>query len=168
MIKKALLFLLWLIIWALLSWPPNLRYMLAGCVTALAATFMTFDIASGGTSARKDVSWPVRCLWFIVYVGVFLWECLKANIDVAWRVVHPHRPIRPGTIKVKTSLKSDIGLTLLSNSITLTPGTTTIDIDRESGIIYVHWLCVKEDYDPSSMRLKVVDKFENILKRIFE
>ncbi|MFA5085679.1 MAG: Na+/H+ antiporter subunit E, partial [Candidatus Omnitrophota bacterium] len=69
---------------------------------------------------------PLRYLWLVYYVVIFLWECLKANIDVAFRVIHPYLPIRPGTVKIKTSLRSDIGLTFLANSLTLTPGNTTI------------------------------------------
>ena len=111
---------------------------------------------------------PMRYLWFIYYAVVFLWECVKANIDVAYRVLHPDLPIRPGTVKIKTGLTSDIALTFLATSVTLTPGTTTVDIDKDRGYIYVHWLYVKEGYDRSSMKLAVVGKFENILKRIFE
>ena len=95
---------------------------------------------------------------------VFIWECFKANIDVAYRVLHPKLPIRPGTVKVKVSLKSDIGLTFLANSVTLTPGTTTVDIDKPNGYLYVHCLSVKD----GAVRLPVVSRFENILKRIFE
>ena len=87
---------------------------------------------------------------------------------MAYRVIHPDLPIRPGTIKVKTDLKSDVGLTLLANSITLTPGTTTVDIDKEKGLIYIHWLYIRDDYDKTAMKLKVVEKFENILRKIFE
>jgi len=61
-------------------------------------------------------------------------------------------------------LKSNIGLTFLANSITLTPGTTCIDVDKENGCIYVHWLFIKDD----AGRLRLVEKFEKILKRIFE
>jgi multicomponent Na+:H+ antiporter subunit E len=87
---------------------------------------------------------------------------------VAYRVLHPDLPIKPGTIRVKTSLKSDAGLTFLANSVTLTPGTTSVDIDRDKGLIYIHMLYISDSYDKDSMKLKVVDKFEKILRRIFE
>jgi Multisubunit Na+/H+ antiporter, MnhE subunit len=108
---------------------------------------------------------PLRYLWFIYYIVIFLWECVKANIDVAFRVVHPHLPIRPGTVRVKTALKSDVGLTFLANSLSLTPGNTTIDVDKDAGILYVHRLCIKGDH-PDNIRAAV--KFEKILKRIFD
>ena len=82
--------------------------------------------------------------------------------------MHPDLPIRPGTVAVKVNLRSDIGLTFLANSITLTPGTTTVDIDKEKGILYIHWIYVKEDYGRDNRRLPVVERFEKILKRVFE
>jgi multicomponent Na+:H+ antiporter subunit E len=163
MIADILQIALWLFVWLLLSWPPERIDIVLGVPVAIFVFVMTKDLL-----VRKPAPFrhPARYLWFIVYILLFIWECLKANIDVAYRVIHPDLPIRPGTIKVKTSLKSDAGLTFLANSITLTPGTTTVDIDRENGYIYIHWLYVKEGYDASSMRLAVVEKFERILQRI--
>jgi multicomponent Na+:H+ antiporter subunit E len=108
---------------------------------------------------------PLRYLWFVYYIVIFLWECLKANVDVAFRVLHPDLPIRPGTIRIQTALKSDAGLTFLANSLTLTPGNTTIDIDKTAGVLYVHRLCIKEENAGS---LPVAAKFESVIKRIFD
>jgi multicomponent Na+:H+ antiporter subunit E len=91
----------------------------------------------------------------------------KANIDVAYRVSHPNLPIRPGIVKVKTSLKSDTGLTFLANCITLTPGTMTVDIDKNSGFLYIHWINVK-DKDVEGATERIVKRFERRLTRIFE
>ncbi|MCX5678833.1 MAG: Na+/H+ antiporter subunit E [Candidatus Omnitrophica bacterium] len=168
MIFNGILFILWFAVWMLLSWPPDAKNIISGVLVSLFVTFMTSDIMHvGSAKERRAITFLGRlaCLgWFIYYIFVFLWECFKANIDVAYRVIHPDLPISPGTIKVKVALKSDIGLTFLANSITLTPGTTSVDVDKEQGYLYVHMLCVKEDRG----RLKIVDKFENILKRIFE
>ena len=143
-------------------------------LVSLFVTFMTVDTFMALAVKSKDeeklgpISIVKKILWFICYVAVFLWECLKANIDVAWRVLYPTLPIRPGTIKVKTDLKSDIGLTFLANSLTLTPGKTTIDVDKVNGYIYIHVLYLKEDYSVPDIRLSVVTKYERLLKRIFE
>ncbi len=178
MIRNIFLFLLWAFIWILLKWPPTLHQVYIGMFVSAFVLFMTIDTLSGPYSIEQD---PVsirkgggllgdllRLPWFLVYVAVFLWECIKANIDVAFRVLHPDLPIRPGTIKVKTRLRSDIGLTFLANSITLTPGTTTVDVDKDNGYIYIHWLRVKDGFDRASQTLPVVEKFEKILIRIFE
>ena len=168
MIFNCTLFILWFIVWILLSWPPDTKDIISGVLVSLFVTFMTSDIMNLKAAEERKAKSVLRrmlCLaWFIWYIFVFLWECIKANIDVAYRVIHPDLPISPGTIKVKVALKSDVGLTFLANSITLTPGTTSVDVDKERGFLYVHMLCA----EGASGRLKVVDKFENILKRIFE
>ena len=173
MMKRIILFILWFVIWCGLNWPVSAQDAALGVFASLFVTYMTADLA-GGPGKEKVVRKRgisgniIRIAWFLCYIAVFLWECLKANIDVAWRVIYPTLPIRPGTIRVKTDLKSDIGLTFLANSITLTPGTTTIDIDKERVYIYIRILALKEGYPNAEMRLPVVSKFERILKRIFE
>lgn len=107
-----------------------------------------------------------QCFWFICYLLLFLWECIKSNIDGAYRVTHPDLPITPGIVKVKTHLKSDIGLTFLANSLTLRPGTMTIDVDKENGFLYVHWMHVKRQDVEGATEL-IVKRFENILKKVF-
>jgi multicomponent Na+:H+ antiporter subunit E len=165
MISIIFLTALWFFIWALFSWPPDARHVIIGIPASIFVALMTREMLLKKIRPFKN---PLRYLWFLYYVVVFLWECFKANIDVAYRVLHPDLPIRPGTIKVKTHLRSNVGLTFLANSITLTPGTTCVDIDKEKGIIYIHWIYVREGYDTASMKLEIVDKFEHILKRIFE
>jgi multicomponent Na+:H+ antiporter subunit E len=127
-------------------------------------TFLSGDLFSRRPQHFGNLS---RYLWFCYYLPVFLWECLKANIDVARRVLNPKLPINPGIVKVKTSLKSDTALTFLANSITLTPGTFCVDINQEEGVLYIHWIDVKsQDYEKATQM--IVTKFENILRHIFE
>ena len=93
---------------------------------------------------------PRRWLNFVVYLfGPFALGLAKANIDVAKRVITGK--IRPGIVKVTPGLKSDIARTLLADSITLTPGTLTVDVD-DAGGFYIHWLYV-EDENPSGEQL---------------
>lgn len=66
------------------------------------------------------------------------WEIVKANLDVARRILDPRLPISPIVIRLKASQKSDLGRVIYANSITLTPGTVSIDIDGEH--IEVHAL----------------------------
>jgi len=94
-----------------------------------------------------------------------LFYCLRANLDVAVRVIHPDVPIRPGIVKVRTTLKSDMAKTFLANSITLTPGTLTIDIDGDD--FYVHWINIHTD-DAARQTAEICGRFEPLLRRIFE
>ena len=74
-------------------------------------------------------------------VGYWLWlswEIVKANIDVARRVLAPRIAINPTMVRLASSQKSDLGLVIYANSITLTPGTISVDV--EPGEILVHAL----------------------------
>lgn len=161
---RILLFLLGFIAWALLNWMPDWQHLVVGIFVAAFVAYMTGDFFI----KRLDVlTHATRYLWFFYYVPIFIWECFKANIDVAFRVIHPALPIHPGIVKVKTSLTSDTALTFLANSITLTPGTLTVDIDKENGFLYIHWIEVRHK-DIEKATKVIVERFERILKRIFE
>lgn len=163
--KSALiLFILAFIIWALLTWPLDFQHFIIGILVCGFVAFIAGDLFIKRAHLFKH---PGRYLWFLYYIPLFIWECIKANIDVAYRVGHPDLPINPGIIKVKTTLKSDTALTFLANSITLTPGTMSVDIDPENGILYIHWINVKEKDTQKATEL-IVKVFEDVLKRIFE
>ncbi len=162
--SRIILFLLGFLVWMLLSWPIDIQHLLVGILVAGFVSYMTGDMFVRQPRVFKNLK---KYVWFCYYIPVFIWECLKANIDVAYRVSHPDVPIHPGIVKVRTSLKSETGLTFLANSITLTPGTLSVDVDQESGFLYVHWIDVKEKDVEMATKL-VVHKFERILKEIFE
>jgi len=107
-----------------------------------------------------------RYLWFLYYIPVFFYYCVKANLDVVYRVLHPKMPINPGIVKVRTKLKSESAITALCNSITLTPGTLSVDL-TDDGYIYIHWINVTSQ-DTKKATEEIVTKFEKILERIFE
>lgn len=86
---------------------------------------------------------PVRILLLILYfVGPFLVELTKANIDVAYRVISGN--IRPGIIRLKSGMNTDLGVTMLAHSITLTPGTLSVDIDEKSRDLFIHMINIDE------------------------
>jgi len=87
---------------------------------------------------------PVRWLVFLVYlIGPFFISMARANLDVAYRVITGR--INPGIVKIDPKLKTDLGVTMLANSITLTPGTLSVDVDEDKNQLYIHWINVKED-----------------------
>jgi multicomponent Na+:H+ antiporter subunit E len=98
-------------------------------------------------SARRRVaSNPLRWMLAFVYViGPFFLEMAKANWDVACRVITGR--IRPGIVRVKSGMKTDMGALLLANSITLTPGTLTVNIDDESNDLFIHMINVPEGFE---------------------
>ncbi|MEI8344877.1 MAG: Na+/H+ antiporter subunit E [Candidatus Omnitrophota bacterium] len=165
MIGRIFLFGVCYAIWLILSWPIDRQSLILGAPAALLVYFLTKDFFSGESLSKRS---PLRFIWLVPYAALFFWECLKANLDVAARVLQPDLPIRPGTIRIKTRLKTDVGLTFLANSLSLTPGNTTLDVDREKGFIYIHCLSLKGASAQFNGHLAIAEKFEKVLTRIFE
>jgi len=83
---------------------------------------------------------PVRWFTFLIYLFPLFFAMAKANVDVAYRVITGR--INPAIVKINPNLKTDMSLAILANSITLTPGTLTVDVDEETNELYVHWINV--------------------------
>lgn len=80
-----------------------------------------------------------RSLPFAIgYVVVFLWDVVKANLDVAYRVLAPWMPVEPAVIVLPLRVESDLAVTTIANSITLTPGTLTLEHDPSNNTLLVH------------------------------
>ena len=166
--KQIIYILIAFIFWMLFTFSLTLANILVGIVVAVLTVLIL------GRYFMEDVKkllQPKRYFWFVVYLIVFIWECLKANFDVAYRVLHPDLPIKPGIVKVKTNLKTAVGKTTLANSITMTPGTITVDIIDD--IIYVHWIYVSST-DPEKYTEKISGRLfictwdQAVCQRIFE
>ncbi len=149
-------------LWMLLTWSLAWQQLIAGAVFSLVVVVFVGDFFPDGLEKLLN---PVRLFWFIIYIPYFAWYILVANFDVAYRVLHPETPINPGIVKVKSTLRTDIAKTFLANSITLTPGTLTVDIVDEN--FYIHWINVKGER-PEEHTALIIDKFEGMVKKIFE
>ena len=115
---------------------------------------------------RIDILLPWKLVKFVfVYIPVFIWKLLLANFDVARRVLSPKIPLNPGIVKIKTGLKGDFGKLTLANSITLTPGTLSIDVEGDS--LYVHTVDVKGKNEAEN-QANISGPFEKILGGIFK
>jgi multicomponent Na+:H+ antiporter subunit E len=167
--NRPVLFVLLLLFWVSLTWPadpPGLTYLQdvgTGVVVALLVTWIMGETATEGLARWFE---PKRYLWALAYVFVLAAYIAKANVEVAYRVLHPAMPIRPGIVKVKTHLQRSSSRTALSNSITLTPGTLTVDI-HDDGVMMVHWIYV-QSVDEEEVARQVIGRFEWFIERIFE
>jgi len=82
---------------------------------------------------------PIEVLLrLILYFPWLVWEIVKSNVDVAARILNPRLPISPRIIRVRAGQSGDVGRVIYANSITLTPG--TVSIETEGDIITVHAL----------------------------
>lgn len=112
---------------------------------------------------------PVRWFLFLGYlIGPFFFSLARANIDVAYRVITGK--INPGIVKISPGLKTDLGITMLANSITLTPGTLSVDIDEDTNDLYIHWINIdKKALENKPVECKYVcGNFPKWVRRIAE
>ncbi len=149
-------------LWVLLTSTGNVQEVVAGVVLALLVAALGYK---GFTRRGVGIFSPRRLVRLLIYLPVFFWEMVKANFDVAYRVIHPRMPIRPGIVAIRTDLKTDIGKLFLANSITLTPGTLTLEVEGE--YLFVHWINVKDEEVERATEL-IGGRFERHLKAICE
>ncbi|MEN8177055.1 MAG: Na+/H+ antiporter subunit E [Pseudomonadota bacterium] len=163
-INTQSIFTLWitlLLVWLVANASMAIDVIVTGVVvsTILALPLSVF----AGAYADIRLS-PKAFIYYFRYLGVFLWELLLANMNVARIVFSPKINIHPGIVKVHTRLKSRTGRLVLANSITLTPGTLVVDIDDDT--LYVHWIDVTTQDSEKATR-EIAEKFEKYLEVIY-
>ncbi len=149
-------------VWLAVTWSADAASLTVGLILSglIAAVVRNLELKEAPLLLVPD-----RLLWALAYVPVLFIYVVQANLDVAYRVLHPALPIRPGIVKARTSLKSAAGRVLLANSITLTPGTLTVDLVND--ILYIHRIDVPKE-DPDERTRRSLARFERFIKRIFE
>ena len=155
--SQLLGFIIAMLAWLVLTWKMDAVNIGMGAAFSLLATMFFGELLTVTPERALHIT---RYFWLLYYLPVFLWQMVKSNIDVAYRVLHPKMPINPGLIKITTGLKSDISKALLANSLSLTPGSTTVDIVGDQ--MYIH--CIDVDR-PVKEEAKM---FEKIIARILE
>jgi len=160
--KSVLCILFTFGLWLLLTWSLDPKVVGVGLMMAILVATLLAHIYPDNPHKALD---PRRWFWACIYFPYFLVLCIKSNLDVAYRVLHPDLPIRPGIVKIRTRLTSEMAKTFLANSITLTPGTMTVDIVGQD--LYIHWINV-HGVDAEEHTRRIVRPFEGLLRRIFE
>lgn len=161
--NRLVLFLILMLFWILWNNTWDLTIWLYGLIPALIIVVLFGKAASIFEGVRFT---PKGFVYSVYYIMYFIVALVKSNIDVMLRVLNPKLPIRPGIVKVKTSLRSPMARMILANSITLTPGTFIVDIKEE--YLYVHWIEVRGDGNADEATQMIASGFENILKKIYE
>jgi multicomponent Na+:H+ antiporter subunit E len=99
------------------------------------------------------------------YLAVLAIEITKANIMVAKIVLRPRININPGIITVPIRAKTDAGITAIANTISLTPGTLTIDVANDKSVLYVHLIDI---HDREEIRASIRDDLEEYVLEALE
>jgi multicomponent Na+:H+ antiporter subunit E len=152
--------IMWLL-WLVLAGSLHPQEMIAGAVVAVLVALLS---NSTHLLVSPGILNPKRLLYALAYIPFMIWSIILANLDVARRVLSPKLDINPGIVKVRTRLTSPVGRMVLANSITLTPGTLSVDIAGDQ--MYIHWVDV-ESRDVEAASRRITASFEKYLEVIF-
>ncbi len=157
----SILFVTLMLFWVMLDGSLAADSLMIGALVALTIALLFQDGLSFFTEFRAT---PQAVIAGIRYYGYFLTALIKSNFKLAAIVLSPSLPIEPGIVKVRTRLKSRMGRLMLANSITLTPGTLTVELDGEW--LYVHCVQVAAT-DIDTATAKIVAGFESYLEVMY-
>lgn len=154
-------FLVLWFIWIVLSGFQLVELIAGGIIAMLLSLVINKFVAY-----NFSIDLPIRLVKFVfIYLPLFTYKLVIANLQVARIVLSPSIHINPGFVKVPTKLKSDIAKLTLANSITLTPGTLSLDVKDD--YVYVHWIDIKSK-DEKACQEEICGQFEKVLGGIFK
>lgn len=114
--------------------------------------------------------WPERVrvrrpMTLLRYIGIVLLDILKGSFLVAYRILRGPKALRPTFVVIPLRLRSDLGISLLANTISLTPGTVSALLSKDRRSLTVHALHAD---DPSAIVQEIQQRYEAPLLKIFE
>jgi len=159
-LQFAMLFVFWLVLSGRFQW----KYIIIGAISAGTITFFTKDyfysVLRKGEFSRIDIGRITsQMVKFLAYIPWLMFQIIVANIQVAYYVLHPRMPVKPGFLVFTTTMKKGMSRVTLANSITLTPGTITVSLDEDKYIIH--------SLEPSLSTLVVSGRMQQKVGRVF-
>ena len=131
--NQILLFVLLLTFWLIIVPSIDLVQIVVGSIVAFAITIYSFDATSSTKTFNFNLVYAFK---FIRFMAILLVEIVKSNIEVAKIILSPKLKIKPQFLKINNPLKSDFNRVIYGNAITLTPGTITVELEKDYIIIH--------------------------------
>ena len=147
--------------WILFTGNLDLTSLLLGLVFSVSVALATYMFFIEEHEVARRSLLP-RIYFLIAYLFVMLFKIYTASFKMAWKVFSGR--INPRVVHFRTRLKYDLARAILANSITLTPGTVTLDLDEDH--LVVHWLDARTTHSHYAGKL-IKGQFENWLRRIW-
>lgn len=147
--------------WLLFTWSLDTRSLLLGAGFSLIIALATFRIFIDDDEAARRTLMP-RVHLLVIYIFLVLYKVYMASFAVAWSTIRGN--FNPRVVHFRTRLNSDIARSVVSGSITLTPGTITLELTEDH--LVVHWLNAETTHSRYAGEL-VKGTFEKILKKIW-
>jgi multicomponent Na+:H+ antiporter subunit E len=146
----VLFFALLLLFWFILSFEISLYIAIIGITVSALVVFFNYDLIFNKQEITKLTIKTM--IHFFVLIFVLIANIIKSNIEVAKIVLSKKMPIDPGFVTIEQKLKKELNQALYANAITLTPGTLTVDMDKDK--IVVHGLLKQHVRDLEGSRLE--------------
>ena len=137
------------VFWLIFTEKANWHHLLLGAAVSLLVSWLSYHLLAGRLDPHLSAGVAAR---FPIFAVILFWEIIKANWDVLKRVFAPSMPISPRIVVFESYLESEIAKTILANSITLTPGTVTVEIEEKK--FFIHCLAEAHAEDPGQGRLQ--------------
>lgn len=138
LLNNLKVFVILLVFWLVLSEVFQFKYILMGVIASFLGTLLVRDtmILSGSETGKEFHGFDFPLFKYIKYWIWLAGQIIVANIQIALIVLNPKLPINPQIVVFKQEMDNPLAHVSLANSITLTPGTITIDIDDDNYIIH--------------------------------
>lgn len=147
--------------WMLFTWSVDIGSLSAGIGASLIVALFTFRIFVDEEEAGRRAHLP-RPDMFILFLGVLIFNMYVASFQVLWQILRGR--INPGVVHFRTHLKTDIARVALTSSITLTPGTITLDLKDDH--LVVHWLDARTTHSRYAGNL-IKGTYEKLLRHVW-
>ncbi len=143
--KKIITWLISMTFWLVITGNIHWQNLLLGSMVSIVVSLFLYENLTDDIRFKGNTGARLLSLFFIEipqYLFIMVFQLLESNVKVAKHAIL--MDINPGIVKVRSNLRSDTGTTILANSITLTPGTLTLDVDQklDRTYFYVHWIDV--------------------------
>jgi multicomponent Na+:H+ antiporter subunit E len=159
--RAVVLFLLCFLLWMVLAKELHILAIIVGAVFSSIATLYSYSIFfEKSVYYRSDLI--IRLEFFILYAFLLVVQSYLASFELIYRIIKGN--YRPGVVRIKIRLRSQIGRTFLANTISMIPGTLSLWL--EGSHIYVHWFDQKTDHSIKA-GIMIKQNFEQIIQRIF-
>jgi multicomponent Na+:H+ antiporter subunit E len=153
-VRHILMLLIMFGVWLLWSGHYSFDHMLVLGLGVVSCVFVVY------MANRMDIvdeeGHPIHLLFqLLLYIPWLLWAIVKANIDVAKRVLNPSLPISPCMVRIKATQKTDLTRVIFANSITLTPGTVSVELVGDDILVHALTREAAEDVQSGDMDRRV-------------
>jgi multicomponent K+:H+ antiporter subunit E len=145
------------LVWLLLTGSYDLGALVIGLALGLLLPALLWRLWPGGVRLRR----PQRLLWLMLVV---LFDIVVANISVARLVLGRNAALRPQFMRMRSRLEEPLAITILANTISLTPGTVSVQVEPDGRTLVIHGLDVD---DPAKVLATIRRRYEAPLLESF-